>query len=189
MAQWINKGIGEGGNIATCSSCHITQTINVYDKQIKYKYCPYCGARMEDVDISGPMTADEFHVKRVVPARQEVRLLEQEWSRRNRAEKAAKAGVDKCTCDNCAYSCVLMISDHNECLGGRCTCCNDYCYMWTSETPVSAWLRRNAKYDEQLVHRLEDVFGDDFIKCGDIELIQQGLEWMKTVESKAKETK
>ena len=189
MANWLNNGIGEGGTTATCSSCHITQTVNVYDGQIKYRYCPYCGARMEDVDTSGPMTADEFHVKRVVPARQEVRLLEREWDRRNRAEKAKKAGVDKCTCDNCAYSCVLMIDDHNSCLGGRCTCCNDYCYMWMPETPVSAWLRQNAKYNECLVHRLEEVFGDDFLECGDIELIKQGLEWMKTVEDKTKENK
>jgi hypothetical protein len=144
---------------------------------------------MVDVDTSGPMTADEFHIRRVVPARQEVRLLEREWDRRNRAEKAAKAGVDKCTCDNCAYSCVLIIDDHNGCLGGKCTCCNDYCYMWMPETPVSAWLRQNAKYDEWLVHRLENVFGDDFLKCGDIELIKQGLEWMKVVGDKTKENK
>ena len=78
MARWLNNGIGEGGTTATCSSCHITQTVNVYDGQIKYRYCPYCGARMEDVDTSGPMTADEFHVKRVVPARMEVRLLEKD---------------------------------------------------------------------------------------------------------------
>ena len=47
MARWLNNGIGEGGTTATCSSCHITQTVNVYDGQIKYRYCPYCGARME----------------------------------------------------------------------------------------------------------------------------------------------
>ena len=54
---------------------------------------------------------------------------------------------------------------------------------------MSAWLRQNAKYDEYLVHRLEDVFGDDFLKCGDVELIKQGLEWMKTVKDKTKENK
>ena len=189
MANWMINGAPKDSNTRTCSSCHLTMTVNMYDGKVTYHYCPYCGARMVDVDTSEPMTADEFHIKRVVPARQEVRLLEKEWDRRNRAEKAAKAGVDKCTCDNCAYSCVLMISDHNECLGGRCTCCNDYCYMWMPETPVSAWLRQNAKYDECLVHRLEDVFGDDFLKCGDVELIKQGLEWMKIVEDKTKENK
>ena len=187
MAQWLDKKITEKAAIATCSSCHVTQSVNVYEDRITYQYCPYCGAKMVNPDTSGPMTADEFHIKRVVPARQEVRLLENEWNRRNRAEKAAKAGVDKCTCDNCAYSCVLMIDDHNGCLGGKCTCCNDYCYMWMPETPISAWLRQNAKYNEWLVHRLESVFGDDFLKCGDVELIKQGLEWMKEVENKTKQ--
>ena len=186
MAQWLNNRTNEKTTIATCSSCHITQSVNAYKDEITYRYCPYCGARMVDVDTSEPMTADEFHIRRVVPARQEVQLLEREWDKRNRAEKAKKAGVDKCTCGNCAYSCVLMISDHNECLGGRCTCCNDYCYMWMPETPISEWLRQNAKYDEGLVHRLEDVFGDDFLKCDDVELIKQGLEWMKEVEDKVK---
>ena len=187
MAQWLDKKFTEKVVIATCSSCHTTQSVKAYENKITYRYCPYCGARMVDVDTSGPMTADEFHNKRVIPARQEVRLLEREWDKRNRAEKAAKAGVDKCTCDNCAYSCVLIIDDHNGCLGGKCTCCNDYCYMWMPETPISAWLRQNAKHDEWLVHRLESVFGDDFLKCGDVELIKQGLEWMKEVENKAKQ--
>lgn len=189
MANWLNNGIGEDNTTRTCSSCNMTQTVNIYDGKVMFKYCPYCGARMVDVDTSQPMTADEFHIKRVVPARQEVRLLEKEWDKRNRAEKAAKAGVDKCTCDNCARSCVLLIDDHNGCLGGKCTCCNDYCYQWLAETPVSAWLRQNAHYDEWLVHRLEDVFGDDFLECGDVELIKQGLEWMKTVEDKTKKMK
>ena len=186
MARWLDKTVKEKVATATCSSCHITQTVNVYDGQIKYHYCPYCGARMEDVDTSGPMTTDEFLVKRVVPARHELQLLEKELDRRNRAEKAAKAEVDKCTCDNCAYSCVLMIDDHNGCLGGKCTCCNDYCYKWMAETPVSAWLRQNKPYSEWLVHRLEDMFGDDFLECGDVKLIKQGLEWMKTVKDKVR---
>ena len=186
MAKWLNNSNEYGGTTRTCSCCHMTQTVNVYDNKVMFKYCPCCGARMEDVDTSGPMTADEFLIKRVVPTRMEVQILEKELNRRRRVEKAAKAGVDKCTCDNCAYSCVLMISDHNECLGGGCTCCNDYCYKWMPETPISAWLRQNAKYNEYLVHRLEDVFGDDFLECGDVELIKQGLEWMKTVEDKVR---
>lgn len=31
----------------TCSNCHITQTVNVYNDKIMFNYCPYCGARMD----------------------------------------------------------------------------------------------------------------------------------------------
>lgn len=79
-----------------------------------------------------------------------------------------------------------MISDHNECLGGYCTCCHDYCYKWMPDTPVSVWLRKNKPYNDYLIHKLEDVFGSDFLVCGDVELIKQGLEWMKEVEDRAK---
>ena len=122
MARWLNNGTGEGGTTATCSSCHITQIVNVYDGQIKYRYCPYCGARMEDVNTEGPMSADEFHKKRIIPLRNELSRHELEYRRRWAADKAKKAGVNRINCDNCARSCVLMISDHNGCLGDSCTC-------------------------------------------------------------------
>ena len=186
MARWLNNGIGYGGTTRTCSCCRITQTVNIYNDKITFKYCPYCGARMEDVNTSEPMTANEFHIKRVIPMRQELQLLEKEWEKRNRKEKAEAAGLNVANCNNCAYSCVLMIDDHNQCLGGRCTCCNDYCYKWMPDTQVSAWLRKNKPYSEYLIHKLEDVFGSDFLECGDVELIKQGLEWMKEVEDMAK---
>lgn len=72
MAKWLNNGIGEGATTRTCSCCRVTQTVNIYNDKVMFKYCPYCGARMEDVDTSEPMTANEFHVKRIVPMRQEL---------------------------------------------------------------------------------------------------------------------
>lgn len=31
----------------TCSNCHITQTVNIYNDKVMFKYCPYCGAKMK----------------------------------------------------------------------------------------------------------------------------------------------
>ena len=186
MAKWLNNGIGDGGTTRTCSSCHISQTVNIYGEKVQFKYCPYCGARMEDVDLSEPMSSKELHIKRIVPLRQEVQAYEREYEKRYRKEKAVEAGLKSANCDNCAYSCVLEISDHNGCLGGRCTCCNDFCYKWMPDTPVSAWLRQNKHYDEYLVYKLQNVFGDDFLKSADVELVKRGLEWMKEVEDEGK---
>ena len=187
MAQWLDKKITEKAAIATCSSCHVTQSVKVYEDKITYKYCPYCGAKMVDPNIDNDMTSKELHVKRIVPTREEVSRLERRYRELFRKEKAAEAGVKVANCNNCAYSCVLSITDHNECLGDRCTCCNDWCYQWMPETPVSAWLRQNKHYDDFLIYKLKDLFGDDFLKCGDVELIKQGLEWMKVVENKTKQ--
>ena len=187
MAQWLDKGIGEGGTTATCSSCHITQTVNVYDGQIKYRYCPYCGAKMVNPNIDNDMTSKELHVKRIIPARDEVSRLERKYKELFRKEKAEEAGVKVANCGNCAYSCVLEIDDHNGCLGGRCTCCNDWCYKWMPETPVSAWLRQNKHYDDFLIYKLKDLFGDDFLSGDDAELVKRGLEWLKEVEEKNKQ--
>lgn len=30
----------------TCSNCHISQTVNVYNDIVMFNYCPYCGAKM-----------------------------------------------------------------------------------------------------------------------------------------------
>ena len=56
------------------------------------------------------------------------------------------------------------------------------------DTPVSTLLRKHQPYNEYLIHKLADMFGSDFLECGDVELIKQGLEWMKEVEDKAKIT-
>ena len=31
----------------TCSNCHITQTVNVFNGKVMFDYCPYCGAKMD----------------------------------------------------------------------------------------------------------------------------------------------
>ena len=187
MAQWLDKRITERGATATCSSCRITQSVNVYEDKITYHYCPYCGVKMVDPNIDNDMTSKELHVKRIIPARDEVALLERRYKELLRKERAAEAGVKFANCGNCAYSCVLEIDDHNGCLGGRCTCCNDWCYKWMPETPVSAWLRQNKHYDDFLIYKLKDLFGDDFLAGDDIELVKRGLEWMKEVEEKEKQ--
>ncbi len=44
--KWECKKIGDGGTTRTCSNCNITQTVNVYNNKVMFKYCPYCGAKM-----------------------------------------------------------------------------------------------------------------------------------------------
>ena len=144
---------------------------------------------MVNPDIDNDMTSKELHVKRIIPARDEVSRLERRYKELFRKEQAEEAGVKVVNCDNCAYSCVLSITDYNECLGGRCTCCNNWCYKWMPDTPVSTWLRQNRNYDTSLVYQLEEIFGDDFIKSEDVELIKRGLEWMEEVENKTKKIK
>ena len=187
MAQWLDKKITEKAAIATCSSCRTTQSVKVYEDKITYQYCPYCGAKMVNPDIDNDMTSKELHVKRIIPAREEASRLERKYKELFRKEKAEEAGVKIANCGNCAYSCVLEIDDHNGCLGDRCTCCNDWCYKWMLETPVSAWLRQNKHYDDFLIYKLKDLFGDDFLAGDDAELVKRGLEWLKEVEEKNKQ--
>lgn len=186
MARWINHRIGEGNTTATCSCCNITQTVNVYKDKIQFKFCPYCGARMEDVSTDGPMTADEFHKKRIIPLRSELRTLELEYRRRWASDKAKEAGVNRINCDNCARSCVLRISDHNECLGNSCTCCHDWCYKWMPENEVSKYLREHHKYDDHLIYKLEDFFGDDLLECDNVELLLDAIKLIDKMDAEKK---
>lgn len=135
------------------------------------------------------MTAKELHETKIIPARQELSRLEEEYKKLYRKECAERIGAKRADCSNCAYSCVLIIDDHNGCLGGKCTCCNSFCYKWMPETKVSAWLRENHEYDDGLVYRLEDMFGDDFLKCDDVDLILRALQLMDEVREKTKEKK
>lgn len=34
-------------NGRTCSNCHISQSVTVYNGKVMFKYCPYCGAKMD----------------------------------------------------------------------------------------------------------------------------------------------
>lgn len=44
--KWI-KEWWHGERTRTCSICNITQSVNVYEDEVKFKYCPYCGAKMD----------------------------------------------------------------------------------------------------------------------------------------------
>lgn len=41
------ESFAHGSNARTCSNCHISQTVNVYNDEVMYNYCPYCGAKMD----------------------------------------------------------------------------------------------------------------------------------------------
>lgn len=108
------------------------------------------------------MTAKEFHVQNIIPARLKLQDLERQYRELYRKECGEKIG-DRARCCNCAYSCVILTSDHNECMGGKCTCCNDWCFRWTPENKVSKQLREKHHYDNLLYARLASIFDDDFL--------------------------
>ena len=109
------------------------------------------------------MTAKELHEQKIVPLRMELRRLEDEYEELYRKECGERIG-EKASCNNCAFSCILEIGDHNLCMGGKCTCCNCWCYTWAPENEISKFLRTNYKYDSSIFYRLKDIFGDDFLK-------------------------
>lgn len=110
------------------------------------------------------MTSAELHKQKIVPLRMELNRLEKEYKDLFRKECGDKIG-EMASCNNCAFSCVIDTgNDHNSCMGGKCTCCNNWCYNWTPENEVSKFLRKNYYYDEHTFYRLEDIFGDRFLK-------------------------
>lgn len=109
------------------------------------------------------MTANEFHTQHIVPARLKLQNLENQYREMYRKECGDKIG-ERAGCRNCAYSCVIKTSDHNGCMGGKCTCCNDWCYRWIPENQVSKCLREKYHYDDSTFGRLEDIFGSGFLK-------------------------
>lgn len=48
--DWEISKIGDGGTTRTCSNCHISQTVNIYNGKVMFKFCPYCGAKMKGSD-------------------------------------------------------------------------------------------------------------------------------------------
>lgn len=51
QGKWIVRFPYEDtGKIRTCSNCNITQTVNIYDGVVRFKFCPYCGAMMKGTD-------------------------------------------------------------------------------------------------------------------------------------------
>ena len=45
--KWIEEW-WHGEKTRKCSVCNLTQTVNVYNGEVKFNYCPYCGAKMEE---------------------------------------------------------------------------------------------------------------------------------------------
>lgn len=44
--KWIEEW-WHGDKTRKCSVCNLTQTVNVYKGEVKFNYCPYCGAKMD----------------------------------------------------------------------------------------------------------------------------------------------
>lgn len=134
------------------------------------------------------MTAKELHVQKIIPLRMELERLEKEYKELYRNECGEKIG-EKASCDNCAFSCIIDINDyHNSCMSGKCTCCNDWCYTWMPENEVSKFLRKNYHYDMDISYRLQDIFGDDFLKKCDnsehVAIIMKMLELVAEFDGK-----
>lgn len=127
------------------------------------------------------MTAKELHEQKIIPLRKELKRLEDEYRNLYRKECGEKIG-EKASCRNCALSCIISVDNHNGCMGGRCTCCNDWCYSWTPENDVSKFLRKNYHYDDSMFYRLEDVFGDGFLKeCDTPEKVNTVMEMLQLI--------
>ena len=135
------------------------------------------------------MTAKELHLNKIVPLRMELSKLDEEYRVLYHQECAESAGLDKAHCGNCAYSSVLNITEHNECMGGRCTCCNDFCYKWMPENSVSTYFRNNHHYNYHLYERLEYAFGEDFMKTDNLDLVMEMIKMIETVDKYVKENK
>lgn len=136
------------------------------------------------------MTSKELHETKIIPARMALNKLEAEWQSLFRQEHGNLIGA-KATCGNCAYSCVESIGDHNECMGGRCTCCNDWCVHWHPENELSAFLRKHYHYSDHKFWNLQRFFGSDFIeKCDQpkyAEIVMQMMKLMAEFEDKHQE--
>lgn len=127
------------------------------------------------------MTAKELHEQKIIPLRMELRRLEDECKELYRKECGEKIG-EKANCDNCAFSCILRIDDHNCCMGGKCTCCNSWCYTWTPENEVSKFLRKNYHYNSSMFYRLEEIFGDGFLKkCDNTKNVAIVMEMLESI--------
>ena len=128
------------------------------------------------------MTSKELHKTKILPLYAELRELEKEHLRLYRRECAESVGFDKATCDNCAYSCVLLVGDHNECLGDYCTCCHEFCYKWMPENSLSAYFREHYHYDSGIIFRFKDFIKEALLNDADIKLTEKTLELLDEIE-------
>lgn len=133
------------------------------------------------------MTANEFHKQKIIPLRLKLQECEKEYRELYRKECGDQIG-ETARCGNCAYSCIIETSDHNGCMGGKCTCCHDWCYKWIPENAVSKFLRENYHHDASVYYRLENLFDNDFLKeCsepGKLELVMEALRLMARFDGK-----
>lgn len=132
------------------------------------------------------MTAKELHEQKIIPLRKALRQAEEEYEKLYRKECGEKIGAIA-NCDNCAYSCVLEISDHNECMGGHCTCCIGWCHNWMPENEVSAFLRKNYPYGYEVYGRLKNLFGYDFLKKDNMRVVMEALHLMAKMDGKGED--
>ena len=133
------------------------------------------------------MTSKELHEQQIIPLRKKLTELDAEYRRLFRQEKAEENGLKVANCDNCAYSSILEITDHNLCLTGNCTCCTGFCALWHPETEVSAYLRSNHHYDDDLAYRLENLLGSEFATTVDKNLLFEAFELIKKIKEKQKQ--
>ena len=128
------------------------------------------------------MTSKELKEQKIIPLRKELQLLESQYRTLFRQEKAEENNLCIANCGNCAHSSILEVTDHNLCLIGNCTCCQSFCYSWAPETEVSAYLRKNHHYDDDIAYRLEKLFGSGFAATKDTKLILEGLDFIRKME-------
>lgn len=127
------------------------------------------------------MTSQELHTKKIIPLRLELQRLEDEYRELFRKECGEKIG-EKAWCGNCAFSCIIETTDHNCCMGGKCTCCNNWCYHWTPENEISKFLRENYHHNSSKFHRLEDLFGYDFLReCNTPKQVSVVMEMLRLI--------
>lgn len=128
------------------------------------------------------MTAKELHTKKIIPLRVELNRLEDEYKKLYHKECGERIG-ERASCANCAFSCITIdVNGHNACMGDGCTCCKSWCYTWTPENEVSKFLRKNYEYDSSIFYRLEDIFGNGFLrKCDNPERAATVMEMLKLI--------
>ena len=66
-------------------------------------------------------------------------------------------------------------------MGGKCTCCNSWCYTWAPENGVSKFLRENYHYNSSMFYRLNDIFGIGFLKECDDSKVEIVMEMLKSI--------
>ena len=48
----------QGFQTVKCSVCNITQSVNTYQNKVMFRFCPYCGAKMDGKEAGENETTD-----------------------------------------------------------------------------------------------------------------------------------